>query len=415
MMAGSVTTLWSSGVRQAVESLQRHPLRASLSALAMAVAVATMTLVQTGLDELARSARETTARAFGSNAFVVTRLATTNLTRREVADRLARNPPITRSDVRFLDGVAGGRVRYAATAQRSGDITFGGRTFESATITGTQFTLPDVRDIGLGRGRFLTRAEDLGGAQVCILGRDVADELFPVGDPLEKTVRIGLRGFRVIGVLDAQGSAGGQSLDRYVWIPLVAFERTFGAASSLQVFASADEGHIVTQAEDRARASMRARRHLRPGAADAFDIVTPEASRTFVERITAQVSAAGPPIAAIALIAAIIVVTNTTLVSVSQRTREIGVRRAVGARRISIVIETLAEACVVATIGGVIGLAAATGIAHLVGTLSGVSLQVEWTVAAASLGAAGLSGIVAGWYPARRAAAIDVIDALRHE
>lgn len=407
--------MWREGIAEAVQSLWRTPLRATLSGLAMAVAVATTALVQTGLDSLARSAEQTSARAFGSNAFVLTRIATGTLSRRALADKLDRNQAITRSDVRFLDSVADGRVVYAATAQRSADVTSGGRTYENATVNGTQFTLPDVRDIGLARGRFLTRAEDLSGAAVVVLGHDVVTTLFPGRDPMGQTVRIGLRGFRVIGVQDTQGSAGGQSLDRYVWVPLLAFERTFGAPASLQVFASGAGDTPTTTAEDHARISMRARRHLPPGAEDSFDIVTPEASRTFVERITTQVSAAGPPIALIALLAAVVVVTNTTLVSVTQRTQEIGVRRAVGARRGSVMIETLAESSLVALLGGAVGLAIAAMAARAAGSVAGIPMVVEWPVALASLAAAGLSGVVAGWYPARRAAAIDIVDALRQE
>lgn len=407
--------VWRDGWREAAASLLRNPLRASLSALAMAVAVATTALVQTGLDGLARSAAEASARAFGSNAFVITRLAAGTLSRRELADKDARNRAISRSDVRFLDRVAEGRVVYAPTAQRAADVTVGGRTFENATINGTTFTLPDVRDVGLGTGRFLSRAEDLAGAQVCVLGADVSAELFPGRDPIGQTVRIGLRGFRVVGVQVAQGSAGGQSLDRYVWMPLVAYERTFGAPASLQVFAAAEGETPTAHAEDHARTSMRARRNLGPGADDSFDIVTPEASRTFVERITTQVSAAGPPIAAIALLAAMIVVANTTLVSVTERTREIGVRRAVGATRRSILVETLAESFLVAISGGAAGLALAVVLARLAGGATGSTLSVEWPVALASLGAAAGSGIIAGWYPASRAASIDIVDAMRQE
>ena len=415
MRLRTAATMWREGFGEASQDLIRNPLRASLSALAMAVAVGTTTLVQTGLDGLSRSAERTSARAFGSNSFLLTRLAAGSLGRRELADKQQRNQAITRSDVRFLDGVAGQRVVYAATAQRSADVTIGGRTFENATVSGTQSTLPDVRDIGLARGRFFTRAEEADAAQVCVLGHDVVTTLFPGNDPIGHTVRIGLRGFTVIGIQEAQGSAGGQSLDRFVWMPLLAFDRTFGAPPSLQVFAAAGGEASTGQAEDHARISMRARRHLQPGAPDSFDIVTPEASRSFVERITAQVSAAGPPIAFIALLAAVVVVANTTLVSVTERTREIGVRRAVGARRSSMLIETLAESCLVAVAGGAAGLAFAGVTARVAGSVAGLPLAVEWPVALGSLAAAAASGVLAGWYPARRAASLDIIDALRQE
>jgi len=160
---------------------------------------------------------------------------------------------------------------------------------------------------------------------------------------------------------------------------------------------------------------MRARRQLRPSAADTFDLITPEASRTFVAAITERLGAAGPPISIMALIAAVVVVSNTTLVSVTQRTREIGIRRAVGARRRSVVAETLAESILVAVAGGLVGLGAAAATLWLVSGVMAVALALEWPTMLGSLAAAGMSGIAAGWYPARRAAALDIITALRQE
>jgi putative ABC transport system permease protein len=407
--------VWVEGISEALATLARNPLRASLAALAMAMAVATTAVVQTGLDGLARSARQASARAFGSDSFVLARIAGANLSRRALAEKLERNPNITRNDVRFLDKVASGLVVYAATAQRSADISAGGRTFENAAVNGTQWTLPDVRDIGIERGRFITRDEDVSGAQVIVAGRSVVVDLFPGVDPLGQSVRIGGRGFRIVGVQAAQGTAGGQSLDRYVWMPLRAFERTFGAPASLQVFATGHGGVTATEAEAHARMSMRARRHLGPGAPDTFDIITPEASRTFVTRITEQIGAAGPPISLMALIAAMVVVTNTTLVSVTERTREIGVRRAVGARRGNVIVETVAESLLVALVGGGAGLFLAVILLAVASSPLGVDLSLEWPVTLGSLGAAGLSGVLSGWYPARRAASLDIVNALKQE
>jgi putative ABC transport system permease protein len=401
------------GILQALATIRSHPLRASLAAVAMAAAVATTAVVQTGLNGLARSAREAGERAFGSDTFTLARVAAGNLSRRELAERLERNANITRSDVRFLERVADERVSYAATTQRQEDVSAGGRTFENATITGTQSTLFDIRDVGLDRGRVFTRAEDVQAAQVVVVGHAVAEALFPVTDPLDRTVRIAGRGFRIVGVQTEQGSTGGVTLDRYVWMPIAAFERAFGAAPTLQVLAKPTDEQQA--GEDHARISMRARRQLRPDAADTFDIITPEASRNFVAAITQRLGAAGPPISLMALVAAIVVVANTTLVSVTQRTREIGIRRAVGAARASVLVETLAESSVIAAAGGAIGLAVAGLVLWLASSATGTPLPLEWPTALGSLAAAAASGVVAGWYPARRAASLDVITALRQD
>lgn len=403
------------GLLQALATIRSHPLRASLAAVAMAAAVATTAVVQTGLNGLARSAREASARAFGSDTFTLAKVAGGNLSRRELAERLERNANITRSDVRFLERVANERVSYAATVQRQGDISAGGRTFETATITGTQSTLFDIRDVGLDRGRVFTRAEDVRAAQVVVVGHEVAEALFQTTDALDRTVRIAGRGFRIVGVQMAQGSTGGVTLDRYVWMPIAAYERVFGAAPTLQILAKPTDEDQAAAGEDHARISMRARRQLRPAAPDTFDIITPEASRNFVAAITQRLGAAGPPISLMALVAAIVVVANTTLVSVTQRTREIGIRRAVGAARANVLIETLAESSVIAAAGGAIGLAVAALVLWLASRATGTPLPLEWPTALASLVAAAASGLVAGWYPARRAASLDVINALRQD
>jgi len=402
------------GVAQAARTLVRAPLRTTLAGLAMAVAVATTATVQTSLDGLARAARESSERAFGSDSFALVRLSTGTLSRREVAERLQRNPPITRGDSRFLEGVAGGRVIYAATAQRQADITAGGRTLERATVSGTQAALADIRDVGLARGRFLSRDDEVAGAAVVVVGQAVAVTLFPGLDPLGREVRIGGRGFRIVGTQLAQGSALGAA-DRSVWMPLRAYERAFGAPDSVQVFAKAAPGGAAAAAEDHARISLRARRHLGPGAPDTFDIITPDASRSFVARITESVSAAGPPISFMALVAAIIVVTNTTLVSVTQRTHEIGIRRALGASRRHITVETLAESTLVALGGGLAGLTLAAVLLRFAAGPLGLVLSLDWGVALGSVAAAGVAGLAAGWYPARRATRLTVIDAMRQE
>jgi putative ABC transport system permease protein len=401
------------GVVQALATIRSHPLRASLAAVAMAAAVATTAVVQTGLNGLARSAREASARAFGSDTFTLARVAAGNLSRRELAERLERNANITRSDVRFLERVADERVTYAATAQRQGEVSAGGRTFENATLTGTQSTLFEIRDVGLDRGRVFTRAEDVQAAQVVVVGHAVAEALFQTTDALDRTVRIAGRGFRIVGVQTEQGSTAGVTLDRYVWMPIGAYERVFGAPPTLQVLARPMDDDQA--GEDHARISMRARRQLRPDAVDSFDIITPEASRNFVAAITQRLGAAGPPISLMALVAAIVVVANTTLVSVTQRTREIGIRRAVGAARANVLVETLAESSVIAAGGGAIGLAVAAFVLWVASRVTGTPLPLEWPTALASLAAAAASGIVAGWYPARRAASLDVINALRQD
>ena len=400
---------------EAIAATRSNALRSGLAALATAASVATIVLVVGALDGIGRYARETSARAFGSDTFVVAQVSSGQLSRRELADRLSRNPPIRRADVRFLDRRGDGRVLYAPTAQQSGDVAGGSRTFEGAAINGTTSTMPDIRVIEIGDGRFFSAIETSAAAQVAVIGADVADALFPAVPAVGRRVRIAGRAFEVVGVVSRQGQAGGVSLDRYVYIPLPAFERAFGAGPTLQVFARAARGTDDSAAEGRAYASMRARRQLAPGDPDTFDVITPDAARTFVLRIAERIGAAAFPISFMALLAAVVVVTNTALVSVTQRMREIGIRRAIGAPQTQILLEVLAEAVLTALIGGVIGILAAALILAVAARALGVPLATTALTAAAAFGAAALTGLAAGYFPARRAARADVIAALRLE
>jgi putative ABC transport system permease protein len=403
-------------IGQGVTAAAAHRLRSSLGALAIAAAVATIVVVVAALDGVAAYARQTTARAFGSETFLIAQVASPGrVSRRELQQQLQRNPAIKRMELAAITRLAGGLVEYAPNAQTTAEVSAEGRTFENGAITGTWSTLADLRDLAIVRGRFFRPDEDRGGAQVAVIGADVAETLYPGQDALGKAVRLAGRRFEVIGLQDRLGNSGGASLDRYVWVPLSAYERAFGAPRTLQIFAKTTDTRPSVDGEDRARISLRATRGLSPGADDNFDVLTPDAARTFVLNLSQRIGAAAGPISAMALLAAIVVVTNTVLVSVTTRTREIGVRRALGATRTQIMSEVLAEAVLVAVVGGAIGALIASALVGALASALGVPIGVGLPTLVTALGAAAASGIIAGWYPARRATRLDVIAALRTE
>jgi putative ABC transport system permease protein len=403
-------------VAQAVAALGSHPLRTGLGALATGVAVATIVVVVAALDGVALYARRTSARAFGADTFLIAQVASPGrVSRRELREQYQRNPPIKRSEARFLERQAGGLVLYAPNAQTTAEAANGPRVYENAAVTGTSAALPDIRDLGIARGRFFTDGEADAGAQVAVIGADVAEALFPTADPLDEGIRIAGRRFVVIGVQDRLGTAGGASQDRYVFIPLVAYERLFGAPRSLQIFGTTAGGRPSVVGEDRARVSLRARRSLGPGSPDTFDLLTPEAARGFVQRLSERIGRAAAPISLMALLAAMVVVTNTILVSVTERIREIGVRRALGASRQQIIEQVLAEAVLTAIAGGAGGILAAVSMVAVLARVADLPVAVRWPTIVAGLGAAALAGVAAGWFPARRATRLDVVAALRTE
>ena len=402
---------------QAAATARGNPLRSGLAVLAVAAAVTTMVVVIAGLEGVRVYALAAGARSFGSDTFVIAQVVPGQLSRKELAERLQRNQPIRRSDVRFLDQVAGDTLLLAPTAQRAADVRAGSARFEAASINGTSAALSQIRDIDIEDGRFFVRDEEQRAAQVVVVGADVATTLFPGLDPIGRSVRIGGRGFVVVGTVKPQGTSGGVTLDRYVYMPLQAFERTFGAPATLQVFAKgrASGSDAVDAAEDVARVGMRARRQLRPGQDDSFDILSPEAARSFVINLSERIGAAAGPISFMALLAAVVVVTNTVLVSVAQRTREIGVRRALGATRGQVQLEVLLEAAITGLAGGLIGLGAAWLLIGVIARVADTPLAIGTVTAVLSIVAAASAGVAAGWYPARKASRIDVINALRQE
>jgi putative ABC transport system permease protein len=403
-------------LREAAASLGAHPLRSALGGLSVAVAVATIVLVITALDGLADYARTTTARTFGSDTFLIAQVAAAGqLTRRELAEKLERNPAVTPSDVRFLEQFADSKVLYAANVERRADVAAGARLFENATITGTSATLPALRELAIQQGRFFTVQEEQRAAAVAVIGADIAERLFPMRDPIGQRIRLGGRAFEVIGLQQRLGTLGGQSLDRQVYVPRKALERLFGPQPTLLVFASATPGVNTTEAEDRARVSMRARRRRPPGTADNFDILTPDAARGFVEQVSQRVGAAAGPISFMALLAAMVVVANTMLVSVTERTREIGVRRAVGARRSDVARAVVVEAALLGLAGGIAGALAAVVVVTLAGEVLPLEVSVRPSAVGWGLAASLLAGLASGWYPARRATRMDVIAAIRTE
>jgi putative ABC transport system permease protein len=250
-------------------------------------------------------------------------------------------------------------VSVGAARNSIGKVVYGSKSTTDTNIRGWTWTMPALSNLDIEDGRSFTEFEDEHAAHVAIVGHDIVDNMLGPGDPLGKEIRVDGTTYTVIGVGEAQGKIMGQSMDNWVAIPLTAFLHTHGAHDSMTVYVNAGGGGEVMDAvSDQLRVLMRARRHLAPNAPDSFSIDTSATFQNFLGKILNSFGAVVVAIAGISLVIGGIVIMNIMLVSVTERTREIGVRKALGARRNDILLQFLIESATMSLAGGVIGVIA---------------------------------------------------------
>ncbi len=281
-------------------------------------------------------------------------------------------------------------------------------------VTHQYFT---IKKLGVTEGRVFTEQEDSFGSPVVVIGTDVATYFFPSVDPIGRELKIGHIPYTVIGIAESQGSAFGQSFDKFVVAPynspLKRLTNRHGVIDGMMIQSPDEQSMLAT--EDAVRSVMRARRKLLPEQKDNFVLETSDQDLEFWNKIKGYLVVAGIALPMIGLVVGAIVIMNIMLVAVSERTAEIGVRKALGARRHDILAQFLVESATLSTLGSVIGVAAGAAIAALIAAVSPLPTHVAlWSVGVAVLLGAGV-GIVAGVYPASRASRLDPITALRAE
>jgi putative ABC transport system permease protein len=289
---------------------------------------------------------------------------------------------------------------------------------EDTTIIGAAADMAEIRDIVVADGRFFTAQEERSRAYVAVIGQEVKDALFPgPGSPVGRTAKINGLDFTVVGVQEKLGSVFGRSRDKVAYVPITAFDRMFGPGPSLAVFGrpKAASGLSMQAALDETRVALRTRFHARPGQPDNFDTLTPDAIRGFIDQVLGMIAAVVVPVTCISLVVGGIVIMNIMLVSVTERTHEIGVRKAIGARRADILLQVLIEALILAAVGGLVGVAGGAALAEVVGRVFELSLHITAGYVALGVGVSSLVGIASGWYPAARASRLDPVAALRAE
>jgi len=399
------------------DSIRSHKLRTFLTLLGVIIGVASVILVGSAIEGLGVYAEQSTAKAFGSDTFLVAQIAGAR-SRKEFFDKVRRNKPIRPADARYLEAVNGETTLYSPYQQRLLDVKREGLISEDTSILGVSASLVDIRDIVLVNGRFFTDQEERSASHVAVIGDETKKTLFPDGSsPIGKSLKISGIDFEILGVQEKLGSAFGRSQDRSAYIPITVFSRLFGTSQSITLFGRPrPETHLnLQQSLDLTRVALRNRFHNRPGQLDTFDTLTPDAIRSFIDTMLALIAAVVVPVTCISLLVGGIVIMNIMLVSVTERTREIGIRKAIGARRSDVMLQILIEAVLMAAMGGAMGVAAGAAVTVLLSRVFEINLAITWMYVTLALGVSTIVGVASGWYPASRAAKLDPIAALRSE
>ena len=411
--------IWE-GVSLAAAQIRSQKLKSFFSVLGVIIGVMFLIVVVSVVEGMDQYVKEDLAsEIFGVNTVTIDR-AVTSMGNRTAAERRAirRRPYLTAADAEAVrarlqtPGIVSLQVDNRTTLS-----TLHGRAVENVEAIAAEETIFEIRGWTVERGRAFTAQESAAGSAVVVLGNDVADALYPDEDPLGQRVRAGGQSFRIVGILEPLGSLFGQSRDSKIIGP---FNSALGRVTSYRGFV--DEIIVQTPTPDLVPAArlevegiMRSARRLRPREANDFSVETVEESLSFWDRISRILFIAFPTLVAISLIVGGIVIMNIMLVSVMERTREIGVRKALGARRRDILTQVLIESSTLSLMGALVGVGIGAALAWIVRAATPLPAEValRWVMLAMILGVG--TGIAAGVYPASRASKLDPVDALRYE
>jgi len=397
----------------ALQAVWANKIRSLLTVLGNIVAVTSIIAVVSLVQGLNASVKDAFTSTAGADAISVQRrgVALTN----DDNERQQSNPRISLDEAAAIRAYGGGIGLVMAESDTSTDMKYGSQSLDSVTIRGVSKEFNSLPTTNIDRGRLITPNEFDGGRNVAVLGADTADRLFGPIDPLDKVVAIQGAHFQVVGVAVAKGALLGQSQDEFAVIPLVAFRRVVGTSTSLQLTVMPAEGHAVPAVMDDATMAMRIQRRLRPRQPDNFGVVSSGTFLALYEQATAGLFAILIGVVSLSLVVGGIVIMNIMLMVVTERTREIGLRKSLGARRRDILWQILTESVTLSTFGGLLGTGLGFVVAFGISKVSPLPAIVEpWSVIL-GIGMTAVVGLFFGLYPALRAASLDPIEALRRE
>ena len=400
-------------LRIAVAALAAHKLRSFLTLLGVIIGVMTVISVVSIISGLNSYIAEKVF-TLSPDVYVVTQFGI--ITSREQFIAAVKRKKIDWHDYEAIRAQCNLCAAVGAQESTSMTVKNGSQKLGGVRVQGGTANIGEISNVDVEEGRFFTRTEDEHAAMVTVIGSDVKDELFGKLDPIGRTIHIAGHPARVIGLLRKQGSVLGRSQDNQLYIPLTAYQKAFGSKRGLNLYIRAEGGVPgLEKSLDQVRVLIRGRRKTGFRADDPFGVVSAEALQTLWKSISAAGFAVMIFISGISLIVGGIVITNIMLVSVIERTREIGIRRALGARKRNIQLQFLTEAILLSLGGGIAGVLLGSLISFVIAAVFPLPTLVRPSLVISGLMIAVITGVAAGFFPAMRAANLPPIDALRSE
>jgi putative ABC transport system permease protein len=395
----------------AMDTLRAHKMRTFLTLLGVILAVTTLVAVISVLNGLNVYVSDKVAN-LGANAFVIDRVGI--VTNFQDWNNARKRPPLQMDDIEALregmklaTNIAGEQNTYA-------DVRYGNDLSEDVQIMGASPIYTSIRDIDVTSGRLFSDIDEDHRAGVCIIGADIAKKFFANTDPIGKEIRAGQGQYEIVGVAKAQGTVLGQSRDNFVMLPLGTYRKEWLAPQdSVTIFVQAKGPEWMDAAQDEARSILRARRHVEYSKDDNFAIIAPTSITGLWNRITGNAFGIAIWVTSVFLVVGGIVIMNIMLASVTERTREIGLRKSLGARRGDIILQFLVESSLLAATGGLVGVVLAVSIGQIVRATTSIPIATPIFAITISLILSTAVGLFFGIYPAMRAAKLDPIEALR--
>ena len=406
-------SFYADAAKIAVQSILAHKLRALLTLIGIIIGVASVVVVGASISGLNSYANDKVAKLLGGNHFMITRMAHSGqMDDDEFEKRNRRNKKVTWDEYEYVRDNCKSCSEIGAQVNGGVDLKHEGIDFPSVRVGGVTANMLIIEDKIIAEGRFFTPDEVQRSSKVCVIGWELKEKLFAYKNPIGQVIKIRGVSVTIVGVEESRGSFFGDSLDRFLYIPITLHNQIYNRSDGIQLHGKSATRENFQTAIEEARLILRNKRQLVGSEEDTFGVVNVQEINNQIDQITGAIAGVIIPITMITLIVGGIVVMNIMLVSVTERTFEVGLRKALGATKKQILLQFLIESVLLCAIGGLLGLLIASGITKTITVLLEITMTITPIYVFISLGVSSAVGILVGLYPAFKAARLDPIVAL---